>query len=239
MSPLKVAQLSPHEERCPSPKPSFHNLQGPQQTSPSPPPGSPNRAPIERCSIARALLRLILKVPGRRTPPPQVPQRGPYRKRHPSQNLLPHISPRHMSPFPGFPTRPPHGKRCPSQEPSFTPSGSPNRAPVKGGAPFSEPSSHYLSQYPAHGLPPRVPQPDPYAERDTRLHTVNALTLSIFEVMGHPVLASLIILLDNSFSCCGESTVFLPSLNLLYLFSAKYVLRVLLGILKWTASAFS
>jgi len=60
---------------------------------------------------------------------------------------------------------------------------------------------------------------------------VNVNILSIFEVMGHPVWASLIILLDKSFSCCGESTVFLTSLDLLYLFSAKYALRVLLGIL--------
>jgi len=29
MSPLQVAQLSPHKERCPSPASSFHNLQGP------------------------------------------------------------------------------------------------------------------------------------------------------------------------------------------------------------------
>ena len=34
-------------------------------------------------------------------------------------------------------------------------------------------------------------------------------------------------LLDNPFFFCGESTVFLPSLELLYLFSAKYVLGIL------------
>jgi hypothetical protein len=34
MSPLQFAQLSPHEERRPSPEPSFHNLQGSQQRSP-------------------------------------------------------------------------------------------------------------------------------------------------------------------------------------------------------------
>jgi len=28
-------------------------------------------------------------------------------ERHPSQNLLPHISPRHMNLLPGFPARPP------------------------------------------------------------------------------------------------------------------------------------
>jgi len=31
----------------------------------------------------------------------------PYMERHPSHNLLPHISPRHMSPLPGFPAKPP------------------------------------------------------------------------------------------------------------------------------------
>ena len=45
VSPLQVAQLSPHEERCPSPEPSFHNIQGPQQRSL--PPGAPNRASIK------------------------------------------------------------------------------------------------------------------------------------------------------------------------------------------------
>jgi len=46
MSTFHLAQLSPHEERCLSHKPSFPNLKGPQQRKP--PPGSPNRAPIER-----------------------------------------------------------------------------------------------------------------------------------------------------------------------------------------------
>jgi len=38
--------------------------------------------------------------------PPQVPQRGPYRERCPSQNLLPQTSPWHIRPLPGFPVRP-------------------------------------------------------------------------------------------------------------------------------------
>ena len=37
MSPRQVAQLSPHEERCPSPEPYFHNLLGPWQRRPPPP----------------------------------------------------------------------------------------------------------------------------------------------------------------------------------------------------------
>jgi len=40
-------------------------------------------------------------------PPPQVPQWGPYMEKHPSQSLLPHISPWHISPLLGFPARPP------------------------------------------------------------------------------------------------------------------------------------
>ena len=66
---------------------------------------------------------------------------------------------------------------------------------------------------------------------------VNTHILSIFEVMGYPVWASLIILLENSLSCCDESTVFLPNLDLLCLFSAKYALRVLLGTIQWMAAA--
>ena len=48
---------------------------------------------------------------------------------------------------------------------------------------------------------------------------VNTYIVSILEFMGYPVWACLIILLDNFFSCCGESTVFLPSLDLLCLFT--------------------
>jgi len=85
-------------------------------------------------------------------------------KRHPSQNLLSHIRPRLMKLLPCFPARP-HGKRCLSSGPSFTPPGSPNRAPVKRDAPFPEPSFHCLSQFPVHGPPHQVPQRDPYRER--------------------------------------------------------------------------
>jgi hypothetical protein len=55
---------------------------------------------------SRALLQLTLNVPGRRTSSSGSPT-GPYRERHPSQNLLPHISPRYMSPHSYFPNRPP------------------------------------------------------------------------------------------------------------------------------------
>ena len=65
---------------------------------------------------------------------------------------------------------------------------------------------------------------------------VNTHILSIYKFMGHPVRASLIILLDDSFSCCAESTVFLPNLDLHCLFSAKRALRVLLGTLSLMAA---
>jgi hypothetical protein len=55
--------------------------------------------------------------------------------------------------------------------------------------------------------------------------------LNICKVIGYPISASLIILLDNSCSCSGESIVFLPNLDLLCLFSAKCALRILLGTL--------
>jgi hypothetical protein len=45
------------------------------------------------------------------------------------------------------------------------------------------------------------------------LQYVNIHIHSIFKVTWHPVWASLIILLDNCFSCCSESTIFLPSLK--------------------------
>jgi len=47
ISPLHVAQLSPHKKRFPSQEPSFRNFQGPQQNSP-PPCRFPKRTPIER-----------------------------------------------------------------------------------------------------------------------------------------------------------------------------------------------
>ena len=119
------------------------------------PPGSPNSSHRERCSLARALLQLILKVPCRWTPPPpHFPQLGSYMERHPSQNLLPHISLQHMN-LPGFPAGP-----------SFMPPGSPNRAPVKRDAPFPEPSFHCLSQFPVHG-PPSPGSPTGPLQRET------------------------------------------------------------------------
>jgi hypothetical protein len=96
-------------------------------------------------------------------PTPQVPQRGPYMERHSSQNLLPHISPQHMTPLPGFLARPPW-KEVLIPEPAFTPPGSPNRAPVRRDAPFPDPSFQYLSQFRVNGPPPQVPHWDPYRE---------------------------------------------------------------------------
>ena len=44
-APFQVPQQGPYEKRCPSPEPFLHIFQDPQQRSP--PPGSPNRAPID------------------------------------------------------------------------------------------------------------------------------------------------------------------------------------------------
>jgi len=68
-----------------------------------------------------------------------------------------------MSPLPGFPLRPPW-KRWPSPEPSFTPPGSPNRAPIKTDAPFLKSPCHYLSQFPISRPPTQVPQRDLYGD---------------------------------------------------------------------------
>ena len=78
-------------------------------------------------------------------------------ERHPSQNLHPHISPRHISPLPIFPVRPPWI--------SFAPPVSLNKDPVKRDAPFLEPTFHYLPQFSVNGLPPHVPQRHHYGER--------------------------------------------------------------------------
>ena len=59
MSPPHLPQQGPfgeaHFESFP-----VHILQGPKQSSP--PPGSPNRTPIERCSVSRALFYLSVRV---------------------------------------------------------------------------------------------------------------------------------------------------------------------------------
>ena len=153
-----------HEERCPSPEPSFHKLQSPQQRSPpSLPPGSPDTAPTERCSIAKAFLQLILKVPSRWTPLPRYPNGALYGET-PVQPSSTH-KPTDYWVLSQVSQWGPHGKRYPSPEPSFTPPGSLNRAPVKRDAPFLEPSFYYLSQFPINGPPPQFPQQDPFGER--------------------------------------------------------------------------
>jgi len=63
----------------------------------------------------------------------------------------------------------PHGKRCPSPEPSCTPPGFPNSAPVKRDAPFLVPSFHYLSQFPVNG-PPSPGSPTGLLRRETLLY---------------------------------------------------------------------
>jgi hypothetical protein len=98
-SPLQVAQLSPHEERCLSPEPSFHNPGYPVRSPPSRPSTVSlvrGRSPIPRTSFISQRSRYT-------DPPPQVPNM----ERRPSQNLLPCINPWHMNPLPGFPARPP------------------------------------------------------------------------------------------------------------------------------------
>jgi len=46
------------------------------------------------------------------------------------------------------------------------PPGSPNRAPIKRDATFLEPFFHYISQFCVNGPSPRVPQWDPYGEKN-------------------------------------------------------------------------
>jgi len=76
-------------------------------------------------------------------------------ERHPSQNLHPLISHRHMRPLPGFPVRPPW-KEVPISSAFFYAS----RFPVKRDVPLTEPSFHYLS-FPSK----RTSQRDPYRAR--------------------------------------------------------------------------
>jgi len=148
MSPLQVAQLCPQEERCPSPEPFLHKLQGPQHRSP--PPDSPNRAPIERYSIARALLQRFLKVSGKLAPF-QVPQRGPYGKTSVTRAFF-YIT---LSvPNKGAPLLP----------------GSLHIAPIERVAPFPEPSFNSLSEFTVNGPPPIRPIGAPM-ERDARLQS--------------------------------------------------------------------
>ena len=119
MSPLQVAQLNPHEERFPSPEPSFHILQVSRQRSP--PPGSPKRSSHrERCPILRAPFQLSLRVPVERTYPSSQPSslcpsglpEGSPQAELPQRKMLPFWSP----PSFGFP-----GKGALPEAPSMEP----------------------------------------------------------------------------------------------------------------------
>jgi len=72
-----------------------------------------------------------------------------------------------MSPLPGSPTGLPWRGRPVSRAFLYVsiwihgkgaPPGSPNKAPVERDTPFTEPSFHYLSQFPVKGPPPHVAQ---------------------------------------------------------------------------------
>ena len=87
VSPLQVAQMSTMKRDACLQNLPFITYKVPSKGVPPPlHPGSPNRAPTERqrCSIATALLQLILKVPSRWTLLPRSPNRAPiWRGTHP------------------------------------------------------------------------------------------------------------------------------------------------------------
>ena len=117
----------------------FHNLQCPQQKSP-PPPGSPNRAPIERDALfPEPSFYYFPQFPVNGPPLPRFPNGAPMERDVRLQNLLqpiPDNSPFLQSPPKGAP-----------------PPCTPNRVPMERDTPSPEPVV-YLFIYICHSPPP-------------------------------------------------------------------------------------